>query len=118
MRLRSFDLFNGAVINFYRFKLLQESSGILARMIFAFYGNHKPNGVGLSYQLQDESECALFADMFEVYKKQYEDADAAGKIKQIEQYEGQLMNHKKLIGRSPGYEVCLIANIWFLEFIG
>jgi len=52
-------------------------------MIFAFYGNHKPNGIGLSYQLKEESHCTLFADMFEAYKKQYEGADAAGKINRL-----------------------------------
>ena len=87
-------------------------------MIFAFWKNDDPSGLGLSYHLDDEKVCAVFADMFEAYKKLYEQADDKGKLKQIANYAGQLQNHKELLRGIPGFEICLIANVWFLESLG
>jgi hypothetical protein len=87
-------------------------------MIFAFWKNNESAGLGLQYQLDDENVCAVFAEMFETYKKQYEDADAAGREKQIKCYQEQIINHKQLLCQKQGFEICLIANVWFLESLG
>ena len=86
--------------------------------IGAYWKNDKPNGIGYYVPLDDEATCHIYVDVFEAYQKHYEDADKAERLKQISSYRGQLDNHKEWIKDNPGFEACLIGNIWFLESIG
>ena len=86
--------------------------------IHAFWKNDKPSGFGVSYDTDDENIRGVFADMFKAYIKRYEGADATNKVKQISEYRGQLDNHRELLSRFPGFEICLIGNVWFLEYMG
>ena len=87
-------------------------------MIFAFWKNYTPGGIGVNYQLDDEEVCAIFADLFDQYKRQFLEADLAGKLKQLRLYMEQLNDHKALLKRTPGFDICLVANIWLLERLG
>ena len=87
-------------------------------VITAFWKNDKPYGLGYSVPINDENTCSRFADIFEAYTKHYEDADAADRSSQISEYKEQLDNHKEWLHDNPGFEICLIANVWFLESIG
>ena len=86
--------------------------------VSAFWKNDKPSGFGLSYDIDDEDICAILADMFEAYIGRYKEADAADRLQQISEYREQLDNYRELLSSFPAFEICLIGNVWFLEYMG
>ena len=86
--------------------------------IYAFWKNDRPSGFGLSYNMDDEYICGVFADMFVQYLKHYIETDDAGRSNQINEYRQQLDNYKELLSHNPGFEICLIGNVWLLESMG
>ncbi len=86
--------------------------------IHAYWKNDKPSGFGLSYDIDDEEICGIFADMFIFYLKHYIETDDAGRANQISKYRDQLDNYKELLSVNRRFEICLIGNVWLLESMG
>ena len=85
--------------------------------IHAFWKKDKPTGFGLSFDI-DEDICALLADMFEENITCYKGASALDRLDQICVYGEQLVRHKEMVLKFPGCEICLLGNVWFLEYLG
>ena len=68
----------------------------------------------MGMEIKSESSCKIFAD----YVKSYNEADVADRKKQISEYLEQLNNYKEWVKKTPGFEQCLIVNVWFLEYMG
>ena len=88
------------------------------KAIHAFWKNDKSSGFGLSYDIDDEDICGIFADMFAAYLKCYIETDDAGRSNQISKYRYQLDNYKELLSANRAFEICLIGNVWLLESMG
>lgn len=87
-------------------------------LISAFWKNDKPTGFGMIYKFEDKADTDVFVKMCDEYIKHYNEADPTDRLAQISEYEEQLNNHKEWCLDIPGFEICLIGNVWFLEYMG